>query len=107
VFAFSLKTADKPASIVGQERRSFLAPYGRLTPPTIQYGGPNKAEYDRVMKAVQDFQAQQKLPTQGGIQPVEETPDVYIIESTLGDGPEQKAWAFKVEKKTYKVELLP
>jgi hypothetical protein len=107
VFAFSMKTADKTASIVGQERRSFLAPYGRLTASTIQYGGPNKAEYERIMQAVQDFQARQKLPTQGGIQPVEETPDAYVIESVMGDGPDQKEWAFKVEKKTYKVELLP
>jgi hypothetical protein len=106
VLAFTLKTSDKPATIVAQERRSFLAPYGKLVPPTIQYGSPDKVEYDRVMKAVQDFQAQQKLPTEGGIQPVEETLDAYVVESTMGEGAAQKAWAFKIEKKTYKVELL-
>jgi hypothetical protein len=107
VFAFTLKTSEKPARIVAQERRSFLAPYAKLVLPSIYFSSPNKVEYDRVMKAVQDFQAQQKLPTQGGIQPVEETAGAYVVESTMGDGPGQKEWAFKIEKKTYKVELLP
>jgi hypothetical protein len=108
VFAFTLKSDGKPPAIVAMERRSILAPYAKPVPWSGKFGTPEgEAELNRVVKAVSAFCAERSISTTGGMQIVEETPDAYVIEQYPGAGKDAKTHFYKVDRKTYKVELVP
>jgi hypothetical protein len=108
VFAFSLKTTEAPPLIVGMEERSRLSPHGARMLPKLDFRtAESKAEYEAVMNAVRDYEAGQGIPAVGVSQMREETPSAYVVEHWTGFGKSPKAWAFRVAKSTYQVELLP
>jgi len=108
VFAFSLKTTEAPPLIVAMEERSRLLPHGARVLPKLDFRtAESKAEYEAVMNAVRDYEAGQGIPAVGVSQMREETPSAYVVEHWTGFGKSPKAWAFRVAKSTYQVELLP
>ena len=107
VSAFLLKTVGGPARIVAMERRSLLAPYGRKAAALLATTVESKAEYGRIINAVQAFREKEKIPAQGILAVDEDRPEAYVVLHRTGWGTDAKFWVYLVEKKTYAVSRAP
>ena len=108
VFAFSLNTAVKSSAVMGMEERSRILPHGAIKFLVFDDRTPEgKAEMDAILRAVQAFETQKGIPTKGGYRISDEMSAGYAVEHWTGFGKGSQAWAFLVEKKTYRVQPVP
>jgi len=112
VVAMALETQGDPPRVVGQERRSRLAPHGE---PRYMDTGTEEGRrlHDRVWAVVQDFAEQKGWPKAIGGSNFEVTDDAYVAEVVFRrpdfrePGGESERRAVAVDKQTLAVREVP
>lgn len=107
--ALTLKTREKPATVVAFERRSYIAPHGPIKYIPLKPGRIEaESEYGRILKAVADFEAAHNVPAQKAVtETPEDAGDIWIVHRRDGWGTNAKSWLFKVNKTTFTVQAIP
>lgn len=109
VFALTLETGAKPATVVALERRSYVAPHG---PPKYIELKPGKIEsesdYGRIMRAVADFENAHNVSAQKAVTDTpEDAGDAWIVHRRDGWGSSAGSWLYRVNKTTFTVQAIP
>lgn len=109
VFALTLLTSAKPATVVAFERRSYVAPHGPLKYIQLK---PGKIEpesvYGRIIQAVADFETSHNVPAQKAVTDTpEDAGDTWIVHRRDGWGSSAGSWLYRVNKTMLTVQAIP
>lgn len=109
IFALTMKTTAKPATVVAYERRSYVAPHGPLKYIQVKPGNIEPvSEYGRILKAVAEFEAVHSVPARKTSDDTpEDAGDMWILHRRDGWGTDAGSWLYRVDKKTFAVQAIP
>lgn len=109
VFALTLLTSAKPATVVAFERRSYVAPHGPLKYIQLKPGKIEpESEYGRIIQAVADFETSHNVPAQKAVTDTpEDAGDTWIVHRRDGWGSSAGSWLYRVNKTMLTVQAIP
>lgn len=109
IFALTMETSTKPATVVAFERRSFVPPYGPLkyivlVPGTID----PQSERGRIDQAIANFENEHNISAKNAkTDTPEDFGDTWIVHKRDGEGINARSWLYRVQKSTYAVQAIP
>ena len=109
IFALTLMTSAKPATVVAFERRSYVTPNGPLKYIQLKPGKIEpESEYGRIMRAVADFETAHNVSAPKAVTDTpEDVGDTWIVHRRDGWGINAGSWLYRVDKKTFAVQAIP
>lgn len=109
IFALTLMTRAKPATVVAFEQRSYVAPHGPPRYIQLKSGLIEPAsEYGRIMRAVADFESAHNVSTRKAVTDTpEDVGDAWIVHRRDGWDTNAGSWLYRVDKTMFTVQPIP
>jgi len=109
IFALTLITSAKPATVMAYERRSYVAPHGPLRYIHAKPGMVEPAsDLGRIMRAVAEFETTHDISVQKAVtETPEDAGDSWIVHRRDGWSASAGSWLYRVNKTTFTVQATP